>query len=173
MKKKTLIISISIIVTILIIGIVILVLNTNKKEETYSEVKIEGYKFSLNDKYEYSYDEEAKQGTFKNKMFPVSYIFLSENDYASLIKESSYYTDMGAEEIDRSIEEVKFGSYNGFVNSKRILYEDTQKEYNLVIILIKVEKKKTLVIQYEVSYEEDHEAILKDIKNSLANIEKV
>lgn len=173
MKKKTLIISISIIVAILIIGIVILVLNTNKKEDTYSEVIIEGYKFSLNDKYEYSYDEKNKQGTFKNKIFPVSYIFLSENDYASLIKESSYYTDMGSEEMDRSIEEVKFGSYNGFINSKKVLYEDTQKEYNLVIILVKVEKNKTLVIQYEVSYEEDHEEILKDIKNSLTNIQKV
>ena len=80
---------------------------------------------------------------------------------------------MGSEEMNRSIEEVKFGSYNGFINSKKVLYEDTQKEYNLVIILVKVEKNKTLVIQYEVSYEEDHDEILKDIKNSLTNIQKV
>lgn len=173
MKKKTLIISISIIVTILVIGIVILLLNSNKNKETYSEINLKGYKFSINDKYEYSYDENTKQGTFKNKMFPVSYIFISENDYASLITASSYYTDMGAKELDRSIEEVKFGTYNGFVNSKKVLYEDTKKEYNLVIILIKLEKNKTLVIQYEVSYEEDHETILKDIKSGLSNLEKV
>lgn len=173
MKKKTLIISISIIVSILIIGLIILLLNKDNNKETYSEINIEGYMFSINDKYEYSYDEKNKQGTFKNKIFPVSYIFLSENDYASLITESSSYTDMGAEELDRSIEEVKFGSYDGFINSKKVLYEDTKKEYNLVLILIKVEKKKTLVIQYEVSYEEDHEGILKDIKNSLSELKKV
>ena len=91
MKKKTLIISISIIVSILIIGLIILLLNKDNNKETYSEINIEGYKFSINDKYEYSYDEKNKQGTFKNKIFPVSYIFLSENDYASLITESSSY----------------------------------------------------------------------------------
>ena len=173
MKKKNLIISIGIILVVLVIGVVILLLNNDNEKETYSEVILDGYKFSLNDKYKYSYDNEKKEGTFKSDMFPVSYIFSTDLEYSSLISTSSKYTDMGAKELDSSIEEVKFGTYEGFINSKKILYEDTKKEYNLVIILIKVEKEKTLVFQYEVSYEENHESILKDIKNSLSGIEKV
>lgn len=172
MKKKTLIISSIIIGIVVIIGIILLVVNKKDDQETYSQVTLGDYHFNLNDKYQYQYLDAEETGTFNNEMFLTSYLFIADEEYASLISKSSYYTDMGADELDSSIEEMKFGGMYGFVNSKKVYYEDIEQEYNLVIILIKMEKDKTLVVQYEVSVEEDTEMILKDIKNSLVEIEK-
>ena len=80
---------------------------------------------------------------------------------------------MGAKELDTSIEEVKFGSYDGFINEKKVYYEDVDDEYHLVIILIKVSDTKTFVVQYEVLYDDDHEEILNDIKEGLNKIKKI
>lgn len=174
MKKKKNIIIISLILLVVIIIGVIIVIFTNKREKnSYSEITLDGYQFTINDKYQYEYLEEEKIGVFNNDMFLSSYVYISDKDYSSLISSSSYYTNMGAKELDSNIEETKFGNYDGFVNVKKVNYLDINKEYNLVIILIKIKSDKTFVLQYEVSSEENTEEILKDIKNGLLNIKKV
>ena len=80
---------------------------------------------------------------------------------------------MGAKELDTDIEEVSFGGYEAFINEKKVLYEDVNKEYHLVLILIKVSDDKTFVVQYEISYDEDYEEILEDVKKGLKEIKKV
>lgn len=177
MKKKNILIGISILVIVIIVVVIAILVSPQKEEETkkatYSNVVIDGYQIKVNDSYEYEYDKDKKEGYFKNKMFEYSYLYLSDKSYGELIRSSSYYTNMGADELDTDIEEVSFGGYEGFINEKKVYYDDVEKEYHLVLILIKVSEEKTFVVQYEVPYEEDIEEILDDIKMGLMEIKKV
>ena len=159
---------------IVIVGIIIFSLSSKKTDkETYSNVKIGDYQFAINDKYKYEFDDKKDYGILKNKDFLTSYIYLVDMSYSDLIRKSSYYTNSNSKELDSSIEEVKFGEYDGFVNVKKVNYRDVDKDYNLVIILIKVTDEKTFVFQYEKEIKDDNETVLDDIKDGLSKIEKV
>lgn len=176
MKKKNILITLSIIALIaVVVSISIFISSKNEKEveSEYSNVVVDGYQIQVKDKYNFEYDKETKEGHLKNKIFSYSYLYVSDTKYGELITSSSYYTNMGADELDTSIEEMKFGEYEGFINEKKVYYDDVDKEYHLVIILIKVTNKKTFVVQYEVPYENNYEEILKDIKEGLTRIKKV
>ena len=173
-QKANIIIGILFLLVIIIITILLLNLkNNNKDNDTYSKVKISNYEFSLNDKYQYKYLEEKKYGILASDKFLSSYIYISNETYSTLIKATSTYTNMGATELDSSLEEVKFGAYPGFINVKKVHYYDNNKDYKLVIILIKIEEEKTLVFQYESEIEEEENKILEDIKNSLLEIKAI
>jgi hypothetical protein len=175
MKKKTNVI-IGILVGLLIVIGILLIVSLMQGEETkeisYSKVNIDGYEISINDNYMYKYLEKEQHGIFENKDFSASYIYLSNNTYSNLIKETSTYTNMGSKELDSSIEETTFGEYQGFINIKKVNYKDTEKDYNLVIILIKVKEDKTLVFQYETLIDGNENEIFEDIKQSLSEIKE-
>lgn len=175
MKKSKLIVIgfVAVIIIVAIIGIKSQISKEKTKKDTYSNIIIDNYQIKVNDKYKYEYDEENNEGHFKNEMFEYSYIYLSDTKYGELITSSSYYTNMGAKELDTDIEEVSFGGYEAFINEKKVFYEDVEKEYHLVLILIKVSNDKTFVVQYEVSYDEDYEEILEDVKMGLKEIKKL
>ena len=175
MKKKTnIIIGILLLIGVIIIGVIVIILNSNEKEkDTYKLVKIDGYQFEINDKYKYQFDKKNNYGILKSKDFLTSYIYISEKAYSDLISSSSYYTNMGSDEVDSTIEEMMFGEYDGFINVKDVYYDDIDKNFNLVIILIKLDKKKTFVFQYEKEVNDENKDILEDIKNGLLKIEKI
>ena len=52
-------------------------------------------------------------------------------------------------------------------------YDDVDKDYNVVIFLIKLDEEKTFIFQYEIALNDDTEKIFADIKNSLTNIKLV
>lgn len=175
-KKNKIIIAIISIVGIITISLIWILLNKDKEPEKvskYSNVVVDQYQIQINDDYEFKYDKELKEGYLTNKRFLSSFLYVSEEKYGELILSSSYYTNMGAKELDTSIEEVKFGTYDGFINEKKVYYEDVDDEYHLVIILVKVSDTKTFVVQYEVLYDDDHEEILNDIKEGLNKIKKI
>lgn len=176
MKKKNSITIGIIIVLILITSIVlVLFLDTDKKTNinTYNKVNLNGYEFTINDNYKYKYLDDKKYAVLENEEFLTSYIYISNLEYSELIRKTSSYTNMGSEELDSSIEEMKIGSYLSFINVKKVYYEDVDKEYELVIILIKVNEKKTFVFQYEIETNDKNDEILEDIKESLSTIEEV
>ena len=175
MKKSNLIVIglVAVIFVIAIIGIKSHISKKMSEKDTYSNIIIDNYQIKINDKYKYEYDEINKEGHFNNEMFEYSYIYLSDTKYGELITSSSYYTNMGAKELDTDIEEVSFGGYEAFINEKKVLYEDVNKEYHLVLILIKVSDDKTFVVQYELSYDEDYEELLEDVKLGLKELKKV
>jgi len=179
MKKnnKKIFIGILIAIAIAIISAILMIIDFKKTEDdeivSYSNVVVDGYQIKVNDNYKFEYDKEKKEGYFKSDIFSYSYLFVSEEPYGELITSSSYYTNMGAKELDTSIEEMKFGEYEGFINEKKVYYEDVEKEYHLVLIFIKISDKKTFVVQYEVTYEEEYEEILDDIKEGLTKIKKI
>lgn len=176
MKKKTnIIIGILIILLIIISIIVIVYLNKDNKKEinTYSTINIDGYQFTINDQYQYKYLEDKKYGVLENKDFLSSYIYVSDTGYVELIRKTSTYTNMGSNELDSSIEEMKFGSYSGFINIKKVHYDDVNKDYELVIILIQVNEEKTLVFQYEKEINDENDEILEDIKTNLSTIKEI
>ena len=176
MKKKTNIIIGILVGLLVVIGILLIVSlmqGKEKKEISYSKVNIDGYEISINDNYKYKYLDKEKYGTFENSEFLTAYIYLSNNTYSNLIKETSTYTNMGSKELDSSIEETTFGEYQGFINVKKVNYKDTEKEYNLIIILIKVKEDKTLVFQYETLIDGKENEIFEDIKQSLSEIKEV
>jgi len=173
-KKKSILIVIVMSFILITIGIIVLILNSTKKTvETYSKITIDKYQFTINDKYKYQYLNDKNYGILNNEIFLSSYIFIEKENYSSMINSTSYYTNMGAKELDSSVEEMKFGEYEGFVNVKKVHYDDINKDYNLVIILIKIEDARTLVFQYEVSIDEDVKILLSDIKKGLSEIKKI
>lgn len=176
MKKKKNILSIAIITLLIILTLLIMIIfagDKKEKQDSYSEITINDYSFNLNEKYEYKYLKDKKYGIFENKDFLSSYIYISSTNYSDLILKTSTYTNMGSDELDTSIEEMNFGDYQGFINIKKVHYNDVNKDYNLVIILIKLDDAETLVIQYEISVEKESQKIFTDIKNSLSNIKKI
>ena len=176
MKKKTNIIIGILVALLVIIGIIFIIAlskNEEKIQNSYSKININGYEININDNYKYKYLDNEKYGTFENKEFLTSYIYLSNETYSSLIKETSTYTNMGSKELDSSIEETTFGDYQGFINVKKVHYRDIEKDYNLVIILIKVKEDKTLVFQYETLIDGNENEIFEDIKQSLSEIKEV
>ena len=59
------------------------------------------------------------------------------------------------------------------VGVKKVHYDDVDKDYNVVIFLIKLDEEKTFIFQYEIALNDDTEKIFADIKNSLTNIKLV
>lgn len=171
MKKTNILIIVLVLLLILIVGIIILLLpGTKEEKDNYITIKLKNYEFDINEKYKYEYLKEKEYGVFKNKDFLSSYIYISNKNYSQLISYTSNYTNMNSEEINSIIEEKKFNEYESFINVKEVLYDDNNKKYELVIILVKLSEEETLVIQYEIELEK--EKVLEDIKKGLSSLKK-
>ena len=171
-KQKVLITTIFISLLLIITGIILSVTDNQKEEIVYSKINIHGYQFELNDNYEYKYLEKEDHGILENDRFLSSFVYIADEDFSTLISRTSHYTNMNSDEVDSIIEEEKFGEFDGFTNIKKVYYDDVQKEYYLVLILIRVTPKKTFVFQYEIDDQEDTSTIIEDIENGLKKIEK-
>lgn len=173
MKKKKIILSIAFLMFFLtVLGIIIVSIVPEKEVISYSKIVFEDYQFEINDEYKYKYIKEKKHGILESDKFLTSFIYIAEEEFSTLIRQTSYYTNMNSEELDSIIEESKFGDYDGFTNIKKVYYDDVQKEYYLVVILIRISEKNTLVFQYELEEQEGVIKIIDDIEEGLKKIEK-
>lgn len=173
-KKIVIIIGIILILIILVIGsIFIFSKNKNQEKDTYTTINFKNYQFSLNDKYQYEFLKDKDYGVLKNKDFISSYIYIHDIDYSSAITSASLYRNFSSDEIDSSIDELKCGDMKCLVYVKKVHYDDVDKEYNIVIFLIKLDDKRTFIFQYEMALNDDTQKVLEDIKNSLTNIKLV
>lgn len=173
-KKKIVIISIILILIISVIGL-LFILSKNKKQEkdTYTTINFKNYQFSLNDKYQYEFLKDKNYGVLKKKDFISSYIYISDIKYSSAISKLSTYRNYSSDEVDSNIDELKCGDMKCLVNVKKVHYDDVDKDYNVVIFLIKLDEERTFIFQYEIALNDDTEKIFDDIKKSLINIELV
>ncbi len=173
-KKKIVIIGIILILIISVIGLVfIFSKNKNQEKDTYTTINFKNYQFSLNDKYQYEFLKDKDYGVLKNKDFIASYIYIDDIKYSSAITKISLYRNSSSTEIDSSIDELKCGDMKCLVGVKKVHYDDVDKDYNVVIFLIKLDEEKTFIFQYEIALNDDTEKIFADIKNSLTNIKLV
>ena len=173
MKKKKIVIIIGIILvlTISVIGLIfIFSKNNNQEKDTYTTINFKNYQFSLNDKYQYVFIKDKDYGVLKNKEFISSYIYIHDIDYSSAITSASLYNNSSSDEIDSSIDELKCGDMKCLVSVKKVHYDDVDKDYNVVIFLVKLDEEKTFIFQYEIFLDDNAEKIFEDIKNSIINI---
>ena len=173
-KKIVIIIGIVLILIILVIGsLFIFSKNNNQGKDTYTTINFRNYQFSLNDKYQYEFLKDENYGVLKNKDFISSYIYIYDIDYSSAITSASLYNNSSSDEINSSIDELKCGDMKCLASVKKVHYDDIDKDYNVVIFLIKLNEKRTFIFQYEIALDDNTEKIFEDIKNSLINIKLV